>query len=131
MEDGKNNKWFSLPAFDPSIKEAASLIDPKSFKHKSVSTVAYTGTKTKQTIKLDDTRCYKSCSCSCYNFNKWGICSHVVAYSYTNALDWYGSQYRQPENFVPNTKKGAKVKRLKNTGRFGLAESALVHSRQN
>jgi hypothetical protein len=66
----KNNKWFSLPAFDPSIKEAASLIDPKSFKHKSVSTVAYTGTKTKQTIKLADTRCYKSCSCSCYNFNK-------------------------------------------------------------
>ena len=54
-----------------------------------------------------------------------------LAYSYTNALDWYGSQYRQPENFVPNTKKGAKVKRLKNTGRFGLAESALVHSRQN
>jgi hypothetical protein len=50
LEDGKNNKWFSLPAFDPSIKEAASLIDPKSFKHKSVSTVAYTGTKTKQTI---------------------------------------------------------------------------------
>ena len=27
-----------------------------------------------------------------YNFNKWVICSHVVAYSYTNALDWYGSQ---------------------------------------
>ena len=54
------------------------------------------------------------------------ICSHVVAYSYVKALDWYGSQYRHPVNF----KKGAK-KRLANTGRFSLAEPSRVHSKQN
>jgi len=42
-----------------------------------------------------------------------GICSHVVAYSYAKALDWYGSQYRHPVNF----KKGA--------------EPSRVHSKQN
>jgi hypothetical protein len=63
-------------------------------------------------------------------FNKWGICSHVVAYSYAKALDWYGSQYRQPVNFLRNTKKGAK-KRLANTGRFSLAEPSRVHSKLN
>ena len=91
LEDGKNNKWFSLPAFDLSIKEAASLIDPKSFKHNQISiNCSLYWYKNKTDNK-------KTSSCS-------GICSHVVAYSYTNALDWYGSQYRQPENFVPNTK---------------------------
>jgi hypothetical protein len=100
LEDGKNNKWFSIPAFDPKVKESASLIDPKSFKvqFKSVSTIVYTGKKTKHTINLDDIRCYKSCSCSCFNFNKWGICSHVVAYSYAKALDWYGTE--NTHNFI-------------------------------
>ena len=67
------------------------------------------GMTSKNLIWLDDTRCCKSCSCSCYNFNKSGICFHVVAYSYTISLDWYGIQYRQPEKLIPIQRKKLKL----------------------
>ena len=125
LENGKNNMWSDKPAFDRSVKEAALLIDAKSFKAtNSINKISYIGKATRQTITINDTRCYKSCSCTCFSFNKWAICSHVVAYSYAYKHSWYGNEYRQPVNFVRLEKRGA-PKRLKNTGRFSLAELAL------
>jgi len=38
---------------------------------------------------------------------------HVLAYSIAIDTDVYGVKYRQPDNFVPKLKKGAKPKRGK------------------
>ena len=85
--------------------------------------ISYTGVNNNYRIRLDDTRCFKSCSCNCSKFVKWAICRHVIAYSNFNLLDWYGSKYRQPLKFVNKLKKGAIPKKRLTRN----AEKALVH----
>ena len=64
-------------------------------------------------IGSDDIRCHKSLSCNCVEFVKWALCYHVVAYSHIKKYHWYGAEYRQSDNFVRKTKKGAHVKETK------------------
>ena len=73
-----------------------------------------------QLITFNDKQCHKACNCT--SFNKWALCVHVIAYSNSEKLDWYGAEYRQPKNFVKKMKKGAKSKK---TGRFSKASFAL------
>ena len=88
--------------------------------------MVYTGSVngTKETISLNDRDCYQFCNCSCYSFQKWALCIHVVSYSNIHKHDWYGARFRQPDKFEIKTKKGAPVKRLA-SGRFKLASKAL------
>jgi hypothetical protein len=44
---------------------------------------------------------------------KPSLCYHVVAYSHIKKYHWYGAEYRQSDNFVRKTKKGAHVKETK------------------
>lgn len=123
----KNNKFQVRPAFDKEIKKAALIVKKIQFKQLNRHTVEYTGliNGTKAILSLSDPDCYKSCNCSCFQFQKWAICIHVVAFSNINKHDWYGAKFRQPDKFEIKSKRGAKVKRLGNSGRIKLATSAL------
>ena len=109
------NVFYNSPAFDKEIKEQAKDILPSCFKRvgKSLKKVIYHGHSSTYVIRLDDERCYKSCSCSCSTFIKWALCRHVVAYSNSAYLDLYGSRYRQPDRFIQKTKRGARKKNSK------------------
>ena len=107
-------KEILLKKFDKKIKEDSIKIAKTQFRKtgKYSPKVIYCSAfdETKFEIRLDDDRCYKSCSCSCSTFLKWALCKHVVAYSNHTAMDLYGARYRQPENFVQKTKRGAHKK---------------------
>ncbi len=77
------NVFHFVPRFDKSVKERALVVDPKCFIRtgKCNMKVIYKGESSQYTIRLDDERCYKNCSCNCVFFIKWAICKHVVAYS--------------------------------------------------
>jgi len=47
-----------------------------------------------------------------YNFPR-SLCYHVVAYSHIKRYHWFDAEYRQSDNFVRKTKKGAHVKETK------------------
>ena len=100
------NVFYSSPRFDPEVKEEAKLVDPKCFIKvgKNTKKIIYRGETSEYTVRLDDERCFKCCSCNCSSFIKWAICKHVVAYSNIQLLDLYGSRHRQPENFVRKLK---------------------------
>lgn len=108
------NHFYDSPSFDKNLKKKALSINAQCFKRmgtKSSKKVLYTGESgISYVISMDDTRCYKSWSCNCSTFIKWALCRHVIAYSNSTRMDLYGSRYRQPENFVPKEKRGAKKK---------------------
>jgi hypothetical protein len=108
------NVFYDSPAFDKDIKEQAKLIQSSCFKKigKSLKKVTYSDANCTYEIRLDDERCYKSCSCSCSTFIKWALCRHVVAYSNSSYLDLYGFRYRQAENFILKNKRGAPRKKV-------------------
>jgi hypothetical protein len=60
------------------------------------------------------------------------LCYHVVAYSHIKKYHWYGAEYRQSDNFVRKTKKGAHVKETKSAaGRHNYCFELLINECYN
>ena len=125
--DDESNIYQCCPAFNPYIKDKVLRVPASCFKLITKDKiVSYSVQVHKQTLRLDDIRCHKSLSCNCIEFVKWALCYHVVAYSHIKKYHWYGAEYRQSDNFVRKTKKGAHVKETKSAaGRHKKIFTAL------
>ena len=106
------------PKIDSKMRTISTKMDESNFKTIKRTRISYIGKNNKHIIKLDDKSCFKSCSCNCKTFIKFGICPHLLAFSSINNLNIYES-HSSVDKFVQKTKKGRK-------GRNKLAGKALA-----
>ena len=126
--------WLNYPKFNKKVKSLAKHLVKSQFKKLPNNKYKYLGNVNSFIINLKNTKCFKDCSCNCYNFLnflKHALCFHIVAFSRLFQLDLFGKKYLEEEReydeshakFVIKTKRG---KRKNQNGRYKNSESAKV-----
>jgi hypothetical protein len=101
------------PKFTIQVKKLADKLDKRNFKKVGPSKHKYESLNTESNyiITFNCPQCHNSCSCSCKNFVKLGVCMHVVAISVIFNLKLFHPKYStksKPDTFVTKEKRGRK-----------------------